>query len=333
MGILFKLIARLFQISIFCNQSRSDFIQTFFSSAGQGAGCRLHRADHNGSRASFGAMNVVWKIAMWPPLLSHIFVHDIKWVVKQISSRRIPELFSMVSIYSVWPPNSLFTGLDISSYCLSTCLDIKIFDGMNKNISGWGRVVVPWQPPPGRLRGWADDLAGADDWRGRVQVRDHFLGHHQELPSRSTCQTQHFRYLGSHLAQPLQRIINGKKGVLNWNLTLYSPTLLDECQTESAKVLTLPWKQLGKTVQTIVPKPVPEFQVDSPSLCLKEYPDSSKSSVKRRKTLNSNKGFRVALESTWWAVRKSYANCTKTFTNCIHHRNGKLCLQRALPCK
>ena len=57
--------------------------------------------------------------------------------------------------------------------------------------------------------------------------------------------------------------------------TNYNSPIYDECQTQSAKVLGLPWKRAHQDESNDTPQPIWEFQVDFPLLWIKDYPGLS----------------------------------------------------------
>ena len=61
-----------------------------------------------------------------------------------------------------------------------------------------------------------------------------------------------------------------KNEIMRHNSPIY-----DECQTQWAKVLTLPWKRAHQDDSNDTPQPICECQVDFPLLWIKDYPGLS----------------------------------------------------------
>ena len=70
----------------------------------------------------------------------------------------------------------------------------------------------------------------------------------------------------------ISTFIKQKLTDLNW---LHNSPIYDECQTQSAKVLALPWKRAHQDDSNDTPQPIGEFQVDFPLLWIKDYPGLS----------------------------------------------------------
>ena len=57
--------------------------------------------------------------------------------------------------------------------------------------------------------------------------------------------------------------------------TVHNSPIYDECQTQSAWVLTLPWKRAHQDNSNDTPQPICEFQVGFPLLRILAYPGLS----------------------------------------------------------
>ena len=65
---------------------------------------------------------------------------------------------------------------------------------------------------------------------------------------------------------------------MGWELIrtrYHNSPIFDECQTQSAKVLTLPWKRANQDHSNDTPQPICESQVDFPLLWIKAHPGLS----------------------------------------------------------
>ena len=67
----------------------------------------------------------------------------------------------------------------------------------------------------------------------------------------------------------------GLGGHFLMTITQHNSPIYDECQTQKAKVLTLPWKWAHQVDSNDTPQPIGECQVIFPLLWVKAYPGLS----------------------------------------------------------